>query len=323
MQRLVDRTGDVSAGRSRLVALTVGGLLIAASFFAVVDQAGLSDVGRLRSHYDAQIREAARVEERSRLARDLHDAVKQQLFVIQTAAATTEVRFDSDPAGARDALAHIRMAAREATTEMEALIDELQATPLENVGLVEAMKKQCEALRFRTGATVDLDIGTLPPSDEVLPGTHDALYRVGQEALANIARHARAKHVHVSLARQGPRIRLRVADDGRGFAPAASTPGMGQRNMRTRAADIGGTVRFASTRGAGTEVIFEGPVRSDATTKQWRAAGLAGLLLISTLVIGLVRGQWDGTILSFGIAAAWLILALASAWRTRRKAAAA
>jgi signal transduction histidine kinase len=132
--------------------LAVGGLLIAWSFLAAVDEAGLSDVGRLRSRYDAQIRNAARVEERSRLARDLHDAVKQQLFVIQTAAATTEVRFDSDPAGARDALAHIRTAAREATTEMEALIDELQATPLENVGLVEAHEEAVRgvALPYRS-----------------------------------------------------------------------------------------------------------------------------------------------------------------------------
>jgi signal transduction histidine kinase len=124
--------------------LAVGGLLLAGSCLVAVDAGDLSDLRRLRSRYDAQIREAARVEERSRLARDLHDAVKQQLFVIQTAAATTEVRLDRDPAGVRDAVAHIRTAAREATREMEALIDELQAVPLENVGLVEALKRQCE-----------------------------------------------------------------------------------------------------------------------------------------------------------------------------------
>lgn len=293
------------------------------SLLAVAEEPGTSDVGRLRSRYDAQIREAARVEERSRLARDLHDAVKQQLFVIQTAAATTEVRFDDDPAGAREALEHIRIAAHEATMEMEALIDELQATPLENVGLVEAIRKQCEALRFRTGAVVDLEIGTLPPSDAVLPGTHDALYRVAQEALANVARHARATHVNVSLTRQGSRIRLRVADDGNGFDAAASTAGMGRRNMRTRAADIGGDVRVRSTPGAGTEVVFEAPVRSNATARQWREAAFAGLLLIFALVIGLMHGQWHRTTVIFIFAAAWLIGALTSVWRTSRKATAA
>jgi signal transduction histidine kinase len=303
--------------------LVVGSLLLGWSFLAAADDAGPSDVWRLRSRYNAQIREAARIEERSRLARDLHDAVKQQLFVIQTAAATAEVRFDSDPVGAHDALAHIRAAAREATTEMEALIDELQATPLENVGLVEAMKRQCEALRFRTGATLDLDIGTLPASDAVLPGTHDALYRVGQEALANVARHARAKHVHVSLRQHGSRIRLRVADDGSGFEPAALSSGMGQRNMRTRAADIGGEVRVTSRPGEGTEVIFEAPVRSKATAKQWRDAAIWGLLLVFALVTGLLQGRWDHQIITFGLALAMLIWTLASLWRTSRKATAA
>ena len=303
--------------------IAVGSLLLALSFLATADDAAASDIGRLRSRYDAQIREAARVEERSRLARELHDAVKQQLFVIQTAAATAEARFDSDPLGAQDALAHIRTAAREATTEMEALIDELQATPLENVGLVEAMRKQCEALRFRTGADVHLDIGTLPPSDAVLPGTHDALYRVGQEALANVARHARARHVHVSLAQQGPQIRLRVADDGRGFDPAASTSGMGQRNMRTRATDVGGDVQVTSTPGDGTEVIFDAPVRAQVTAKQWRDAAISGLLLVFALVTSLLQGRWDHQLITLGVAAAILIWTLVSVWRASRKAAAA
>jgi signal transduction histidine kinase len=302
--------------------LVVGGLLFAGSVLVAVDDAGASDVGRLRSRYDAQIREAARVEERSRLARDLHDAVKQQLFVIQTGAATAEVRFDADPAGARDALAHIRTAAREATTEMEALIDELQATPLENVGLVEAMKKQCEALRFRTGATVDLEIGALPPSDEVLPGAHDALYRVGQEALANVARHARAKYVNVSLARQGSRIRLRVADDGAGFDPAASTAGMGRRNMQTRAVDIGGDVRVASTPGAGTEVIFEVPVRSRVTAKQRRDVTGTALVLVFILVTSLLQGRWDRHIATVCVLVVGLVWMSLSTWRASRKAAA-
>ena len=243
--------------------------------------------------------------------------------MIQTAAATAEVRFDSDPVGAHDALAHIRAAAREATTEMEALIDELQATPLENVGLVEAMKRQCEALRFRTGATLDLDIGTLPASDAVLPGTHDALYRVGQEALANVARHARAKHVRVSLRQHGSRIRLRVADDGSGFEPAASSSGMGQRDMRTRAADIGGEVRVTSRPGEGTEVIFEAPVRSNATAKRWRDAAIWGLLLVFALATGLLQGRWDHQVITFGLALVMLIWTLASLWRTSRKATAA
>jgi len=108
----------------------------------------------LRSRYEQQIREAARQEERNRLARDLHDSIKQQIFVIQTAAATAQTRFDSDPPGARDALEQVRTAARDAVTEMQAMLDQLRAEPLENAGLVEALRKQCDALGLRSGAHV-------------------------------------------------------------------------------------------------------------------------------------------------------------------------
>jgi hypothetical protein len=175
-------------------------------------------------------------------------------------------------------------------------------------------------LRFRTGATVDLDVGALPPSDGVLPGTHDAIYRVAQEALANVARHARAKHVQVSLTRQRSRTRLRVADDGVGFDVSASTAGMGRRNMRARAADIGGDLRMTSAPGAGTEVVFEVPIQSNRATAEWRLAAFAGLLSIGALVTRLVEGQWDRAVVLFGLAVFLLVSALISSLRSWRKA---
>ena len=90
---------------------------------------------------EEQIRQAARQEERARLARDLHDAVKQQFFVIQTAAATAQARFETDPDGAKTAVDQVRSSAREAMTEMEAMLEQLQAAPLENAGLVSLAEK--------------------------------------------------------------------------------------------------------------------------------------------------------------------------------------
>ena len=133
------------------------------------DEPRQSNVRRLRSTYEEKIREAASQEERHRLARDLHDSIKQQIFVMHTAAATAQARFDIRPAPApRAAIDQVRNSAREAMAEMEAMLDQLRAAPLENNGLVEALKKQCEALRFRTGADVRLTVGELPPS-ETLP----------------------------------------------------------------------------------------------------------------------------------------------------------
>jgi signal transduction histidine kinase len=85
-------------------------------------RAGTSSTERLRSQYEQKIREAASQQERNRLARDLHDSIKQEIFVIQTSAATAQARFDEDPAGAKLALDQVRDAAREGMTEMEAML---------------------------------------------------------------------------------------------------------------------------------------------------------------------------------------------------------
>ncbi len=218
-----------------------------------------ASVQRLRSTYEEQIRAAAGQEERNRLARDLHDSVKQQIFAIQTSAATAQARFASDPSGASGALEQVRESAREAMAEMEAMLDQLRATPLENVGLVEALKKQCEALRFRTGAEVRVTAGELPPSHSLPPGAQDVVFRIAQEALANVGRHARATHVTVTLDSTERSLQLRIEDDGIGFDTGQPGGGMGLGNMRSRAAAIGGTIAVTTEPGKGTLVRLSVP----------------------------------------------------------------
>jgi signal transduction histidine kinase len=275
-----------------LAPLFVGLALIALTFLDRLhgaDDPGSPTALRIQSTYDEHIRQIARREERARLARDLHDAVKQQLFVIQTAAATAQTRFDDDPEGARDAVTQVRTAAREATTEMEALLDELQAAPMENTGLVEALKKQCEALALRTGAEVSFEPGTLPPAGSLRPGTHDAIYRVAQETLANVARHARATRVVVSMQSSASRLVVRVSDNGAGVDTAVGQKGMGITNMRARAAEVGGhlLIRPGSP---GTEVVLSVPSRHPVVRKAWYTAGIFGLFALSTTVFYAVRG---------------------------------
>ena len=161
-----------------------------------------------------QIGEAAAQEERNRLARDLHDSIKQQLFSINVGTAAAQERWERDPEGARKALADVRRSAREAMVEMQAMLHQLRPEALGTAGLIEALREQCEALGYRSGAEVALEIGEPVPDDRMPPGAQDTLFRIGQEMLANVARHARARH--------GPAL---AGTSGRGGDP----PGRGRR----------------------------------------------------------------------------------------------
>ena len=239
---------------------------------------------RLRSQYEQQIRDAARLEERNRLARDLHDSIKQQIFVIQTAAATVQARFDGDPAGAKAALDQVRGSAREAMTEMQVMLDQLRAVPLENAGLIESLKKQCEALGFRTGAHVEFKLGNLPPTEELAPGAHEAILRAAQEALANVGRHARAGSVLVSLSSTQRHVELRIKDDGAGFDPNQSVRGQGIANMHARAEEFGGTFELISQPGSGTSIVFSIPyVAAELPRAYRRRAVAAGVVLLISI----------------------------------------
>jgi signal transduction histidine kinase len=251
-------------------------------------------IGSLRSHYERQIREAAQLEERSRLARDLHDAVKQQIFAIHTSAATAQERLASDTEGARRALEQVRASARDAMREMGALIDQLKASPLENTGLVSALRQQCEALEVRTGAVVHFEADALPPSARLPPGAQQALYRAAQEALANVARHARAHHVQVRLATSATSVELSVRDDGVGFdRDAVRTRGMGMQNMSARLAEIGGAILLHSTPGKGTRISFSVPCDSTTSRDYARKALVWAAVSAVSMAALTVTGGWD------------------------------
>jgi len=244
----------------------------------------------VRSRYEQQIRLAAAQEERHRLARDLHDSIKQQVFAIHTAAATAEARWRSDEAGVMEAVHQIRAGARDAMTEMDALLDQLRAVPLENQGLIAALRKQADALQLRTGADVSVQIGSLPPSELLAPGAHQAILRAAQEALANVARHARARCVRLSLEATADMLWLNVVDDGAGFDAGGSTTGMGIANMRARAAEHAGQFEITSRPGHGTAVRFGVPyLEMNVADYKRRAIGIALVLAAIGGVTPLLR----------------------------------
>ncbi len=250
---------------------------------------------RLRSQYEQGIRLAAAQEERHRLARDLHDSIKQQIFAIQTAAAAAEARLGGETGGAREALDLVRASAREAMTEMEAMTEQLKAAPLENAGLVAALRRQCEALRFRTGAKVDVTIGALPRDEQLTPGTQQAIFRVAQEALSNVARHARATHVRVSLDASRGRLALVIHDNGAGYEPSPSA-GSGLSNMRARANELAGAFAIAPAPGGGTTVRFDVPFNEASPqcySRKLRGAAVGLAIVAVTVIVVRPHSGWN------------------------------
>ncbi|MGH2502792.1 MAG: sensor histidine kinase, partial [Ktedonobacterales bacterium] len=181
-----------------------------------------------------------------------------QLFSIGVSAAAARAR--AGEAGANAALDDIERGAREAQVEMTALLQQLRPAPLENVGLVEALRDQCQALGYRTGAEVSVTIGTLPADDRLPLRAQEQLFRMAQEALANVARHARARHVWLRLEQDGDAMLLEIRDDGQGFESATARGGMGLSNLRERARALGAAAQIESAPGQGATVRIRAPL---------------------------------------------------------------
>jgi signal transduction histidine kinase len=204
---------------------------------------------------ESQRREGERAAlERQRIARDLHDSVSQSLFSttlhVRTAQhALTRGGLDATgPVG--EELSEIGQLTRGALAEMRALIFELQPGALGEEGLVAALTKQASALSAREGLVIEVD-----GPDERLPlgpEIEEQLYRLGQEALANVVKHARASSATVRIAATHDTVSMEVSDDGRGFDPAAvGREHFGLRSMRGRVADLGGRLEVTSAPGRG------------------------------------------------------------------------
>ena len=228
----------------------------------------------LRAQQMQQASEAAAQETRNRLARDLHDSIKQQLFSINVSAAAAQARLEKDMDGTTAALDDVRHSAKAALVEMNALLQQLSPEPLAKVGLVQALQEQCEALNYRSGANVQVQIGDLPDDERFPLGAQETLFRIAQEALSNVARHARAEQVWLRLEMGGERgakseergdrsapfilrpssLLLEIRDDGQGFEQTAVSSGMGLDNMRQRVQEIGGQLHITSAPHQGTSV---------------------------------------------------------------------
>ncbi len=202
-----------------------------------------------------QAGQLAALEERQKLARELHDSVSQALYGIALGARTARTLLDrgaAAPAGLRDPLDYVLALAEAGLAEMRALIFELRPESLKTEGLVVALTKQSDSLRVRHRLDVRAQFGAEPA---LSLDAKEALYRIAQEAMHNVAKHARANRVMIQLEDDGAGVRLTVHDNGVGFDPAGEFPGhLGLRSMRERAERLGGTFGVASEAGAGTRL---------------------------------------------------------------------
>jgi signal transduction histidine kinase len=202
-------------------------------------------------------RELSTIEERKRLARELHDSVTQTLFSIGLTAEAAAELVDADPARARAQLGHLQELTRTAMGEMRSLIFELRPAELETEGLAGALRKHVDVVRRLHRQEIELAVEgerRLPPDVE------RGLLRIAQEALGNAVRHSGAQRVTLSLASHDSRVSLRVEDDGSGFDPdeaVARSRRLGLTSMRERAEALGGTLSIDSEPGRGTAIEVE------------------------------------------------------------------
>jgi len=206
---------------------------------------------------------AAQESERKRLSRDLHDDIGQALTSVLLGLRLVEQSLEApgvDVDAARRRSAELRVVVADALRRARRLAFDLRPTVLDDIGLAPALDRLAAEVAERTGLAVEVDIG-LRSDQRLGPETETVVYRVVQEALANVARHAHATQVSITVVGLGDMVRTLVEDDGDGFDVTAPSPRghLGLDGMDERARLVDGLLRVSSTLGEGTTVMLEVP----------------------------------------------------------------
>lgn len=201
-------------------------------------------------------RELSVVEERNRLARELHDAVNQTLFSANLTSEAAALLIETDAEQAKRQLRMLQDLTRTAMEEMRSLIFELRPGELGEDGLVPTLRKHVDVLRRVHGKEIALDVDSLP---HLAARLEREMFRIAQEALTNALKHADPEHVLLRLRHRNGRLTLLVRDDGRGFDTRNQDlrRRLGLVSMKERAESLGGKLRVRSRPGAGTSVVLE------------------------------------------------------------------
>jgi signal transduction histidine kinase len=221
--------------------------------------AELQTAHRQLQAYAVQVEELATAEERNRLARELHDSVTQTIFSLTLTAQAARMLLDQDASRAAAQLDRVQELAQDALAEMRSLIRQLRPKTVAEQGLVPALQQHVAERRSRDGLHVVLQAD----GEWRLPrDTEEALFRVVQEALNNVVKHAQTDQAEVCLELQGETISVTVQDHGVGFDPEgvdSDASHLGLTSMRERVKALGGALVVESQPQAGTRIRVEVP----------------------------------------------------------------
>jgi signal transduction histidine kinase len=214
---------------------------------AIGEQLGLA-VENYRLRLKAE--EVATIQERQRLARELHDAVSQSLYSLTLFARSGRDAYeDGNQAKLLASLEQVETNSLAALKEMRLLLYQLRSLALEEGGLVQALQSRFDLVERRSGIQASIDIDESIP---LIARVEQELFRLVSEALNNSLKHSGASQVAVSLQAENDQVVLAVSDNGRGFDPYRTYSGMGLQNMRQRASGLGGRFDISSQPGEGT-----------------------------------------------------------------------
>jgi signal transduction histidine kinase/PAS domain-containing protein len=229
---------------------------------SVADHMGVAvENGRLRQ----KTQQMAVLEERERLARELHDSVTQSLYSLTLFAEAAQDLAQGAPGEKlHEYLNDISVIARQGLKEMRLMLYELRSGALMEEGLVKALHYRLETVETRSGMEASIEA---PPDLEIPPELGHPLYRVAQEALNNILKHAKATAVFIRLSKENNTILMSIQDNGHGFTPPNSgqDSGLGLKNMKNRIEEVGGAFHISFPPGSGTRIEVAIPLEPSET----------------------------------------------------------
>jgi signal transduction histidine kinase len=214
----------------------------------------LLEANRQLRHYAATLEQLAVTQERNRMSRELHDTLAHTLSGLAVQLEAAHSLWHSAPERSYAMLEDSLLATRTGLTESRKAIQALRASPLEDLGLTLALRNLAESAASRSGATLNLEL--LTNLEKLAPDVEQCLFRVAQESLENIVRHAEAQHITIQLAREDTRLILNVSDDGQGFDPAQVDvhKSFGLKGLQERVAMFTGELQIHSQAGQGTTI---------------------------------------------------------------------